>query len=80
MGNKGFYNKFEALPLEAQEQVLSFIDFLQKKYVMKGKKSSEKKSTLNKKFIGLWENREDMKDSSDWIRNLREKEWGDFEQ
>jgi hypothetical protein len=79
MENKGFYNKFEALPLEAQKQVLAFIDFLQKRYETKSKKSSEKKSTANKKFVGLWKNREDMKDSSSWVRNLRKKEWGDFE-
>ena len=35
MENKVFYNKFESLPIEAQKQVLAFIDFLQKRYESK---------------------------------------------
>lgn len=76
MENQGFYNKFESLPIEAQKQVLAFIDFLKKRYESKSKKDRERKSITNKKFVGLWENREDLKDSSLWIRNLRRKEWG----
>ena len=78
MENEGFYNKFESLPVEAQKQVLTFIDFLEKRYESKGKKTREMKSITNKKFVGLWENREDLKDSSSWIRNLRKKEWGEI--
>jgi hypothetical protein len=78
MENEGFYNKFESLPIEAQKQVLTFIDFLQKRYEPKGKKTREMKPVNNKKFVGLWENREDLKDSSSWIRNLRKKEWGEI--
>jgi hypothetical protein len=29
----------------------------------------------NEPFIGMWKDREDMKDSSAYIRNLREREW-----
>ncbi len=75
MENKGFYNKFESLPAEAQKQVLAFMDFLQKKYELKINKGKSKKSITDNKFVGLWENREDLKDSSLWIRNLRKKEW-----
>ena len=78
MENEGFYNKFESLPIEAQKQVLVFIDFLQKRYEPKGKKIREMKSITNKKFVGLWENREDLRDSYSWIRNLRKKEWGEI--
>jgi len=76
MENKGFYNKFESLPVEAQKQVISFIDFLQKRYEAKFKRTRKNKSFVtNKKFVGLWKNREDLKDSSLWIKNLRKKEW-----
>lgn len=78
MENEVFHSKFESLPIEAQKQVLAFIDFLQKRYESKGKKNREMKSITNKKFVGLWENREDLKDSSSWIRNLRKKEWGEI--
>ncbi len=75
MENEGFYNKFESLPIEAQKQVLIFIDFLKKRYGSKSQKPREWKPIKNNKFVGIWENREDVKDSSLWIRNLRKKEW-----
>lgn len=28
--------------------------------------------------IGMWADREDMKDPVEWVRNLREKEWNRF--
>ncbi len=78
MESKGFYSKFESLPIEAQRQVLAFIDFLQKRYESRSKKVNERKPITSRKFVGLWENREDLKDSSLWIRNLRKKEWGEI--
>ena len=29
----------------------------------------------NEPFIGMWKNREDMQDSSQWVRNTRQQEW-----
>ena len=29
-----------------------------------------------KAFVGMWRNREDMSDSSAWVRNKRETHWG----
>jgi hypothetical protein len=26
-------------------------------------------------FIGMWKNREEMQDSSQWVRNTRQQEW-----
>jgi len=75
MEEKGFYNKFETLPLEAQKQVLTFMDFLQKKYELNLKKNRGKKSIAKHRFVGLWEDRKDLEDSSQWVRNLSKKEW-----
>ena len=27
-------------------------------------------------FFGMWRDRQDMQDSTQWVRDLREKEWG----
>ncbi len=75
MEEKGFYNKFESLPIEAQKQVLMFIDFLQKKYKSSRKRTRGKKSIANQKFVGIWEDRKDLEDSSMWVRIIRKKEW-----
>ena len=26
-------------------------------------------------FVGMWKDREDMKDSSEWVRQIRQQEW-----
>lgn len=79
MKNNSINNKFESLPIEAQKQVMAFIDFLQKKYEIRKKRSSQSKPDITKqKFIGIWKDREDMRDSSLWIRKLRRTEWGNI--
>ena len=65
------------LPPEAQRQVFDFIAFLKIRY----KKNRCAKKTggnkiANDPFIGIWEDRKDMKESSQWVRSTREAEWG----
>jgi hypothetical protein len=76
MDNEKFYNKFESLPLEAKRQVLLFIDFLQNKYeVTKKPKDFKEYKLKNEKFFGLWQDRNDIEDSTKWVKNIRLKEW-----
>lgn len=30
---------------------------------------------LEKEVFGIWRGREDIRDSTDWVRKIREKEW-----
>ena len=65
------------LPPEAQRQVVDFIAFLRTRYKSPEKKWQIKRIDLvNEPFIGLWKGREDMSDSSKWLRKVREAEWG----
>jgi hypothetical protein len=70
------YDEIADLPPEAQQQVADFISFLKKHY-----KKTQKKALLNDiindPFIGIWKDREDMKDSSKWLHNIRKTEWGE---
>jgi hypothetical protein len=75
MENKGFYNKFESLPTEAQKQVLELIGLLKIKYQSRNRRNLKSKLITNKKFVGIWEDRTEMKDSSKWVKNLRKREW-----
>lgn len=70
-------NDIATLPPEAQRQVFDFIEFLKKRYKRSrpGKKAVRNK-IASEPFIGIWEGREDMKDSSKWVRSTRESEWG----
>ena len=60
------------LPPEAQKQALDFIAFLRIQYMPPRKRKTRKPNKLAKEsFVGMWRNREDMKDSSAWVKNLR---------
>ncbi len=68
---------FNALPVETQEVVSALVAFLGREH--QRSKSSRKKNAVNltdDKFIGLWKDRDDMQDSSAYIRTLRKNEWG----
>jgi len=70
MVKKELIKQIEKLPPEAQREAADFVDFLSQKYLQKDN-SSSKKSILDSPFRGMWKNREDMKDSTKWVRNIR---------
>lgn len=68
--------EFAALPPDAQYQVVEFIEFLRTRYAQRSRaKASQKTKLLDEPFIGMWKDRDDMQDSTAWVRNLRETEW-----
>jgi hypothetical protein len=67
---------FASLPPEAQRQALNFIAFLQQTYVPEiAKPQKTEIDWINDPFIGMWQERQDMDDSTTWVRNIRESEW-----
>ncbi len=76
MSEKELIKQLKRLPSEAQQEAADFVDFLYKKYIGQGKKRTEsKKSILESSFRGIWKNREDMQDSTQWVRNIRKSRW-----
>ena len=70
------WRKFETLPAVAQKQVIDYIDFLESRYVdSQDKVKVKNRSLADEEFIGIWENRKDVTDSSQWVKNLRQNEW-----
>ena len=69
------YNDITKLPPEAQRQVADFVSFLKARYKTP-QKTARRNNIINDPFVGIWKDREDMKDSSKWVRNVRESEWG----
>ena len=77
MNLESIRRQFEALPLEAQRQVIDFIAFLHVRYQHSALPKRSGKSRLAKEpFVGLWEDREDLGDSTAWVRQARQQEWG----
>ncbi|MGB9775691.1 MAG: DUF2281 domain-containing protein [Anaerolineae bacterium] len=69
-------HQFSALPPELQQQVMDFIAFLQTRYQAIRPIRSVRKIPLSQEpFIGMWQDRPEMEDSTGWVRKIRLEEW-----
>ena len=73
MNNKEIINAIEELSPEGKKILREFLEFLKLKYSKNIKK--QKVSLKESRFIGMWKDREDMRNTEEYINNLREKEW-----
>lgn len=67
------------LPPEAQQQVSDFVAFLKARYsagITNPNRKSRRVSLTKEPFIGMWKNRADMRDSVNWVRQVRREQWG----
>jgi mRNA-degrading endonuclease RelE of RelBE toxin-antitoxin system len=64
-----------SLPPEAQKQVSDFVAFLKTRYVITPRKKTKHGKLEDEPFIGMWKDRDDMRDSTKWVRELRKREW-----
>ena len=70
------WRDYDTLPPELQQQVADFISFLRTHYESSHVTSTTKRTKLAKEpFIGMWRNRKDLKDSTAWVKSIREREW-----
>lgn len=50
--------------------------FLRQRYaVVKPASQSSDIDLMNDNFIGMWSDRQDLADSTTWVRSVRENEW-----
>jgi hypothetical protein len=76
MRPENVWNDFVALPAEAQRQAADFIAFLRQRYqVLDAGRRTEPSDLNSEPFIGMWQDREDMQDSTAWVRSVRQQEW-----
>lgn len=76
MTNEEILREINALPLEAQRQIEDFIAFLRERYKSPQPQNTPVVDLETEAFVGMWRDREDMHDSSAWVRNVRETHWG----
>jgi hypothetical protein len=77
MTNEEILREIASLPIEAQRQIEDFIAFLRQRYQPSQPVEPAITSDLKTEgFVGMWRDREDMQDSTAWVRNVREKHWG----
>jgi hypothetical protein len=79
MSEEELIKQLKKLPFEAQQEAADFVEFLSKKYLQQSDKTdpSKKKSILESSFRGMWKDREDMQDSTKWVRELRKSRFSD---
>ncbi len=76
MTNEEMLREFSALPPEGQRIVTEIVSALRQRYVNKQPAGRpESVNLLAEPFIGMWKDREETADSTEWVRNLREQEW-----
>jgi hypothetical protein len=70
------WQEFRALPPGAQQQVLDFIAFMRTRYEQVSQQDAAPSKNLHQEpFLGMWHDRDDMSDSSNWVRAIRTQEW-----
>lgn len=76
MKQEEIWSQLITLPPAAQQQVADFIAFLRVRYASARARKAVKRTELaNEAFVGMWRNRNDLQDSSNWVRGIREREW-----
>ncbi len=70
------WRQFEALPPSAQRQVADFISFLSARTRRLRSGPPDPSVVLAEEpFVGVWRDRQDLSDSTAWVRRVREQEW-----
>jgi hypothetical protein len=73
--NQSIMEELATLPDNARREVVDFIVFLRQRHG-RVRAHAKKPSLKREPFLGIWADRADMKDSADWVRENRQREWG----
>lgn len=74
MTSEEILKEMASLPAEARNEIEDFIARIRVRYSSAAKNA--KTTPLDEEgFVGMWRGRDDMADSTAWVRNLREKHW-----
>ena len=75
MTNEEILREINSLPIEAKQQIEDFVSSLRQRYKNSTSKHSETADLKTEPFVGMWRDREDLSDSSAWVRNVRKTHW-----
>ena len=76
MTQRQFLQAYRSLPDEAKRQVADFVAFLQNKYQTNQPEPQSGKRFEDEPFIGMWQDYPELEDSTAWVRQARQTEWG----
>ncbi len=67
--------EISSLPPEGQRQVIDFIAFIRQRCGQSREVENNPSDLFAERFVGIWQDRNDLNDSSEWVRLHREAEW-----
>lgn len=75
MQTEKIIEKLEQLNGSARKKVAEYVNFLFTSGKSKTRKKKNKKILSNEKIIGMWADRKDMRDSTKWVKKIRDMHW-----
>ena len=76
MTSEEILREIAALPAEARNEIEDFVAFLRERYKRTLSSSDSAVTSLeSEEFIGMWADRDEMTDSTAWVRGIRDKHW-----
>ena len=76
MSEKELIKQIQELPSDAQQEAADFVEFLYERYVSRNRVGKKPRKPISESsFRGIWKDREEMKDSTEWVRNIRKSRW-----
>ena len=76
MNQRAAWKHFVDLPPDAQQKVTAFILFLERRGKPAASGRSRRQVKLSEEpFVGMWRDRQDMRDGTAWVREIRTREW-----
>ena len=75
MTNEEILREIAALPPEGRNLLENFLNYMRQRYAHQNAPTSST-PLPSENFIGMWRDRDEMSDSTTWVRNLRTSEWG----
>jgi hypothetical protein len=75
MDQETLWREFSALPAEARQQVLNLIAALTAHQQPESGAAKPDTSLVDDPFVGMWRDRQNIAESSAWVRSVRKREW-----
>jgi len=76
MNKQSVLDILDQLPPSARKEAEDFVKFLYDQYVKPQSEKTAVSPLTESPFVGMWKDREDLKDSTAWVKKQRNSQWG----
>jgi hypothetical protein len=77
MTRQQLLKKYESLPANTRREVDELVASLAREAAEESARAARKPGSIAREpFVGMWRDRTDMADGAEWVRSLRQRQWG----